>query len=110
MLFRRLFLSGLIALHATGRLAFFDKQDDFADRRLFLHYLAAVRKKRFVVYAKPPFSGPKAVLTYLSRYTHRVAISDQRLIAFDRTGVTLCRQLLRPAPATLAHCENPKSP
>jgi len=83
---------------------------DFADRRLFLHYLAAVRKKRFVVYAKPPFSGPKAVLTYLSRYTHRVAIADQRLIAFDRTGVTLCRQLLRPAPATLAHCENPKSP
>jgi len=88
MLFRRLFLTGLIALHAAGRLAFFGKQDDLADRRLFLRHLAAVRKKQFVVYAKPPFSGPKAVLTYLSRYTHRVAISDQRLIAFDQTGVT----------------------
>jgi hypothetical protein len=55
---------------------------------VFLRHLAAVRKKRFVVYAKPPFSGPEAVLAYLSRYTHRVAISNRRLIAFDQTGVT----------------------
>jgi hypothetical protein len=48
----------------------------------------AVRKKRWVVYAKPPFAGPEAVLAYLSRYTHRVAISNRRLIAFDETGVT----------------------
>ncbi len=59
-----------------------------ADHRLCLRHPASVRKKRFVVYAKPPFPGPEAVLAYLSRYTHRVAISDRRLIAFDETGVT----------------------
>ena len=83
MLFRRLFLTRLIELHEAGRLAFFGTQAGLADRRLFLRHLAAVRKKRWVVYAKPPFSGPEAVLAYLSRYTHRVAISNQRLIAFD---------------------------
>ena len=87
-LFRRLFLTRLIELHEAGRLAFFGSQAGLADRRLFLRHLAPVRKKRFVVYAKPPFSGPGAVLAYLSRYTHRVAISNQRLIAFDETGVT----------------------
>ena len=87
-LFRRLFLTRLIELHAAGRLAFFGTQSGLADRRLFLRHLAAVRKKRFVVYAKPPFAGPEAVLAYLSRYTHRVAISNRRLIAFDETGVT----------------------
>ena len=87
-LFRRLFLTQLIELYAAGRLAFFGTQAGLADRRLFLRHLAAVRKKRFVVYAKPPFAGPEAVLAYLSRYTHRVAISNRRLIAFDETGVT----------------------
>jgi hypothetical protein len=87
-LFRRLFLTRLIELHAAGRLAFFGTQAGLADRRLFLRHLAAVRKKRFVVYAKPPFAGPEAVLAYVSRYTHRVAISNRRLIAFDETGVT----------------------
>ena len=67
---------------------FFGTQSGLADRRLFLRHLAAVRKKRFVVYAKPPFAGPEAVLAYLSRYTHRVAISNRRLIAFDENGVT----------------------
>ena len=88
MLFRRLFLTRLIELHEAGRLAFFGTQSHLADRRLFLRHLASVRKKRFVVYAKPPFSGPEAVLAYLSRYTHRVAISNRRLIAFDQSGVT----------------------
>ena len=88
MLFRRLFLTRLIELHAGGRLAFFGTQAGLTDRRVFLRHLAAVRKKRFVVYAKPPFAGPEAVLAYLSRYTHRVAISNRRLIAFDDTGVT----------------------
>jgi Putative transposase len=87
-LVRRLFLTRLIELHRAGRLAFFGTQAGLADRRRFLRHLATVRKKRFVVYAKPPFSGPEAVLAYLSRYTHRVAISNQRLIAFDETGVT----------------------
>ena len=59
-----------------------------ADQRRFLRHLAPLRKKRWVVYAKAPFTGPEAVLAYLSRYTHRVAISNQRLIAYDETGVT----------------------
>ena len=87
-LFRRLFLAGLLELHEAGRLACFGTLAALADRRLFLRHLAPVRKKRWVVYAKPPFTGPEAVLAYLSRYTHRVAISNQRLLAFDETGVT----------------------
>ena len=87
-LFRRLFLTRLIALHDAGRLAFFGDLAPLADRRAFLRHLAPVRKKRWVVYAKPPFAGPEAVLAYLSRYTHRVAISNRRLLAFDETGVT----------------------
>ena len=83
-LFRRLFLTRLIECHRVGRLAFFGAQAGLTDRRRFLrHHLAAVRKKRFVVYAKPPFTSPEAVLAYLWRYTHRVAISNRRLIAFD---------------------------
>jgi hypothetical protein len=53
-----------------------------------MRYLAPVRSTRWVVYAKPPFAGPKAVLAYLSRYTHRVAISNRRLLAFNENGVT----------------------
>jgi hypothetical protein len=87
-LFRRLFLTRLIEFHQPERLAFFGTQAGLADRRRFLHHLAPVGKKRWVVYAKPPFTRPEAVLAYLSRYTHRVAISNQRLIAFDETGVS----------------------
>jgi hypothetical protein len=87
-LFGRLFLTRLIELHQAGRLTFFGNQAGLADRRLFLRHLAPVRKKRWVVYAKPPFAGPEAVLAYLSRYTHRVAISNRRLIGFDEAGVT----------------------
>jgi hypothetical protein len=87
-LFRRLFLARLIALHEAGRLAFFGTLASLADQRAFLRHLSPVRKKRWVVYAKPPFAGPEAVLAYLSRYTHRVAISNWRLIAFDKAGVT----------------------
>lgn len=87
-LFRRLFLTRLIQLHQAGRLVFFGAAAYLADRRAFLRHLSPVRKKRWVVYAKPPFAGPEAVLAYLSRYTHRVAISNRRLIAFDGNGVT----------------------
>jgi len=89
-LFRRLFLTRLIQLHQTGRLAFFGMAAHLADHRIFLRHLAPVRKKRWVVYAKPPFARPQAVLAYLSRYTHRVAISNRRLIACDATSIT-CR-------------------
>ncbi|MER8577046.1 IS91 family transposase [Mesorhizobium sp. M1338] len=87
-LFRRLFLTRLVALHAAGRLSFFGLIAHLLERRAFLRHLAAVRKKRWVVYAKAPFAGPEAVLAYLSRYTHRVAISNRRLIAFDKNSVT----------------------
>jgi hypothetical protein len=87
-LFRRLFLTRLIALREAGKLVFFGAQADLADPRRFLRHLAPLRRKRWVVYAKAPFAGPEAVLAYLSRYTHRVAISNQRLIAYDETGVT----------------------
>ena len=87
-LFRRLFLTRLLQLHDAGRLAFFGSLAPLADRRAFLQHLAPARKIRWVVYAKPPFAGPQAVLAYLARYTHRVAISNRRLIGFDETGVT----------------------
>jgi hypothetical protein len=87
-LFRRLFLTRLLELHGAGKLVFFGKLADLSDRRVFLRHLAPVRRKRWVVYAKAPFAGPQAVLSYLSRYTHRVAISNSRLIAFDQTSVT----------------------
>nr|WP_231567967.1 IS91 family transposase [Sphingobium herbicidovorans] len=88
-LFRRLFLARLIQLHQAGRLAFFGSLAPLAERRAFLRHIAPIRKKRWVVYAKPPFAGPGAVLAYLSRYTHRVAISNRRLLAFDGNSVTL---------------------
>ena len=87
-LFRRLFLTRLLQLHQAGRLAFFGAAARLADRRAFLRHLSPIRNKRWVVYAKPPFAGPQAVLAYLSRYTHRVAISNRRLLAFDDGGVT----------------------
>jgi hypothetical protein len=87
-LFRRLFLARLIAIHDARRLAFFGTLAHLADRRAFLRQLSPVRSKRWVVYAKAPFAGPEAVLAYLSRYTHRVAISNHRLIGFDESGVT----------------------
>ena len=87
-MFRRLFLTRLLALHDAGKLAFFGQLAELADRRALLRHLSPVRKKRWVVYAKPPFAGPEAVLAYLSRYTHRVAISNSRLLRLDEHGVT----------------------
>jgi hypothetical protein len=87
-LFRRVFLTRLVELHDAGRLAFFGKMARLSDRRVFQRHLAPARKQRWVVYAKAPFAGPEAVLAYLSRYTHRVAISNSRLIAFDGSEVT----------------------
>jgi hypothetical protein len=87
-MFRRLFLARLLALHDAGKLAFFGTFANLSDRQAFLRHLSPVRKKRWVVYAKPPLAGPEAVLAYLARYTHRVAISNRRLISFDEAGIT----------------------
>ena len=87
-LFRRLFLDGLADAHAAGRLSFFGGLDSLRNRAAFTAHLAPLRTKNWFVYAKPPFAGPEAVLTYLARYTHRVAISNSRLLALDERGVT----------------------
>jgi len=87
-LFRRLFVSGLLALHAAGQLRFFGDKTGLSDPQAFERYLAPIRTMKWVVYSKPPFGGAEAVLAYLSRYTHRVAIANRRLIALNEAGVT----------------------
>lgn len=86
-LFRRLFLDGLMDLHRSGQLAFFSELAELANANNFTAWLAPFRKSEWVVYAKPPFGGPEAVLAYLSRYTHRVAISNHRLVSADAQTV-----------------------
>jgi Putative transposase/Transposase zinc-binding domain len=83
----RLFLEMLAAAHAAGRLQFFGALAKLADPGAFAQYLAPSRKVEWVVYSKRPFGGPEAVLAYLSRYTHRVAISNSRLVGHDGDGV-----------------------
>ena len=85
-LFRRLFLEQLTALH--DQLKFYGQLEHLADSLAFAQYLDPVRRLDWVVYAKRPFSGPEAVLAYLSLYTHRVAISNRRLVAYDHDTVT----------------------
>jgi len=87
-LYRRLILEGLTKLHKTRELQFFGNHAGLADSAAFEAMLAPLRKIDWVVYAKEPFAGPKAVLAYLSRYTHRIAISNSRLIRFNATSVT----------------------
>jgi predicted RNA-binding Zn-ribbon protein involved in translation (DUF1610 family) len=87
-LFRRRFLEELQNAHRAGRLRFFGEHAALAEPRAFAEWLAPLRKCEWVVYAKRPFAGPEAVLAYLSRYTHRVAISNSRLISLDECGVT----------------------
>ena len=87
-LFRRLFLEKLTAAHEAGRLKFFGDHVRLAKDDAFAAYLAPLRRSEWVVYSKSPFGGPEAVLAYLSRYTHRVAISNRRLITADEKGVT----------------------
>ena len=87
-LFRRLSLEKLAAAHDAGRLHFFGDHAPLAEHHAFAAYLTPLRKNEWVVYAKRPFAGPQAVLAYLSRYTHRVAIANSRLIACDDNGVT----------------------
>src|SRR5467141_2802560 len=87
-LFRRLFVAALVDAHAAGRLAFFGEIEGLRRREAFAAHLAPLQRKKWFVYAKPPFSGPEAVLAYLARYTHRVAIANSRLMALDECGVT----------------------
>ncbi|MHB0925932.1 MAG: IS91 family transposase [Gallionellaceae bacterium] len=87
-LFRRRFLEELLKAHRQGQLQFFGDHVPLGEATAFADWLAPLRKCEWVVYAKRPFAGPAAVLAYLSRYTHRVAISNSRLIRMDEHGVT----------------------
>jgi hypothetical protein len=87
-LFRRLFLTQLTDAYAEGRLVFLGEIEGLRRRTAFVAHLAPLRRKNWFVYAKPPFAGPEAVLAYLARYTHRVAISNSRLVSLDERGVT----------------------
>ena len=87
-LFRRLFLEALTKAHQAGDLRFFADHSHLADPRTFADWLKPLRQIEWVVYAKRPFAGPEVVLEYLSRYTHRIAIANSRLLTLDRNGVT----------------------
>jgi hypothetical protein len=87
-LFRRLLLQKLLAAHTAGELQFFGSHTKLSDAKAFTAYLRPLRNSNWVVYCKEPFGGPEEVLRYLARYTHRVAISNRRLIACDEKGVT----------------------
>jgi len=82
-LFRGVFLKTLMQAHKANRLKFFGNHARLADRKAFAAFLAPLRRIKWVVYAKEPFAGPESVLRYLSRYTHRVAISNRRLVAAE---------------------------
>ena len=87
-LFRRLFLEKLGAAFEAGKLGFFGALAGLADRAVFGRRLAELRRREWVVYAKRPFAGPAAVLAYLGRYTHRVAIANSRLVALTGDQVS----------------------
>jgi hypothetical protein len=87
-LFRGLLLHKLRAAHQAGELQFFGKHARLVGRQAFAAYLRPLYNKKWVVYCKRPFGGPKEVLRYLARYTHRVAISNRRLLSLDDKGVT----------------------
>ena len=87
-LFRRLMLEKLLAAHTAGKLVFFGEHAHLAEATAFAAFLKPLKKTRWFIYSKRPFAGPGAVLAYLSRYTHRVAISNRRLIAADAMSIT----------------------
>ena len=87
-LLRRRFCEQLAAAHQAGALQFFGEHTGLSDAQTFAAWLAPLRQDEWVVYAKRPFAGPEAVLAYLARYTHRVAIANRRLVTLDERGVT----------------------
>src|ERR1035437_5928847 len=116
-LFRCLMLEMLVAANDADRLQFFGDHAHIADKAAFKAYLAPLHRTKWFVYSKRPFAGPEQVLAYLSRYTHRVAISNSRLIAADETGVTFRYKDYRieapgpttsPDPANCSLCQCPR--
>ena len=86
-LFRGKMLAMLMDAHDSGQLKFFNPHAGLAEKRTFKRFIAALRRIHWVVHCKAPFAGPEQVLRYLSRYTHRVAISNRRLVAADNTSI-----------------------
>jgi Putative transposase/Transposase zinc-binding domain len=86
-LFRRLFLTYLQQAFEAGKLQFFSALEDLRDRQVFQHHLDSVRNVEWIVYAKPPFAGPQQVVDYVGRYTHRVAISNHRIVDIENGQV-----------------------
>ena len=86
-LFRGKMLEMLMDAHDSGQLTFFNTHAGLAEKRRFRRFIAALRRIHWVVHCKAPFAGPEQVLRYLSRYTHRVAISNRRLVAADNTSI-----------------------
>jgi hypothetical protein len=82
-LFRRLFLEALLRAFDAGKLKFFSSLESLHNRTALLSYLAPAHRTEWVVYVKPPFAGAKQVLDYVGRYTHRVAISNHRLLDME---------------------------
>ena len=103
-LFRRLFLAALDQAFRDGKLHFCAEIEALSETLSFARYLAPLRQREWVVYAKPPFGGPQQALEYLGRYTHRVAISNERLLAVDNGEVTFqwkdYRHKDKPSPAS----------
>jgi hypothetical protein len=88
LLFRRLFLEHLQTAFDSGKLQFLNASEGLRDRRAFVRYLEPLKKVKWVVYAKRPFAGPEQVLDYVGRYTHRIAISNNRLLDIERGQVS----------------------
>ena len=89
-LFRGKMLAMLMEAHDANQLAFFNTHAGLADKRTFKRFIAPLRRIKWVVYCKAPFAGPEQVLRYLSRYTHRVAISNRRLVAANDDAIASC--------------------
>jgi hypothetical protein len=106
-LFRDRLLAILAEAHAQDRLTFFAEHAALADKRAFKRFLSPLRRREWVVYSKKPFAGPQAVLAYLSRYTHRVAISNRRLVAADANAVAFRWKDYRVVPEARLRHEGP---
>jgi hypothetical protein len=97
-LFRRLFLEHLLNAFDAGKLEFFSSLESLRHRSSFLDYLAPLGQADWVVYAKRPFAGPEQVLDYVGRYTHRVAISNNRLLDSHALGSGFVQSIFSPPP------------
>jgi hypothetical protein len=106
-LFRGKMLAMLSDAHAAGQLSFFNSHAGLADKNAFKRFLSTLRHIKWVVYCKPPFAGPKQVLRYLSRYTHRVAISNRRLVAAGDGGISFRWKDYRVVPEARHQSEGP---